>query len=176
MCRRRPQADATAARDDRWDRRRLLAGVGAGVSAALAGCTGVLGGGSPSYEEGDVDDSDGEPRSADELVAAEAVAEEESSEGVTPVDSLSLESHEFVLEDDFRGATIQGTVANDGDDRIQFVEVRARVYDADGDQLGRYLDSTGDLESGSSWAFEVVLLESPDEIDGYDVTALGTPS
>ncbi len=175
MSRQRTDADATAGRDDRWDRRRVLAGVGVGASVAIAGCNGVLGQGAPSYEEGTVD-VDGEPRSADEIVAAEAVADEEISEGVTPLDSLSLEDHEFVLEDDFRGATVQGTVANGGDDRIQFVEVRTRIYDADGDQLGRYVDSTGDLEPGSSWAFEVVLLDSPDEIDGYDVTALGTPS
>ena len=175
MSRQRRCTDVTSGRDDRWDRRRVLAGAGVGVSVILAGCNGVLGQGSPSYEEGTVD-VDGDPRSADEMVAAEAVADEEISEGVTPLDSLSLEDHEFVLEDDFRGATIQGTVENGDDDRIQFAEVRTRIYDADGDQLGRYVDSTGDLEPGSTWAFEVVLLESPDEIDGYDVTALGTPS
>ncbi|AXR79458.1 FxLYD domain-containing protein [Natrarchaeobaculum sulfurireducens] len=175
MSRTRRSADATAGRDDRWNRRRVLAGVGVGASVALAGCNGVLGQNAPSYEEGTVD-VDGEPRSADEMAAAEALADQEIDDGMTPLNSLSLEDHEFVFEDDFRGATVQGTIANDGDDRIQSAEVRTRIYDPDGDQLGRYLDFTGDLESGSTWAFEVVLLESPDEIGGYDVAALGTPS
>lgn len=157
-------------------RRRLLGGLGALAAAGVAGCTDDTVGGDPHYENGSVEDVEGEQRSPEELTAAESLAEEESHEGATPIEAIAITDHEFVLEDDVRGPTVQGTVANEGDDRVELVEVRVRIYDADGDQLGRFLDSTGDLDGGASWSFEVVLLESPGEIADYDVTAVGTPA
>lgn len=159
-------------------RRRVLAALGTGVAAGLAGCLdGSLDvDGEPAYESGEVPEFDADERTAEESTAAEALADEEIHEGVTPLDSLAIADHEFVLEDDYRGPTVQGTVENGGDDRIEIVEVRVRVYDENGDQLGRYLDSTGDLDGGSAWAFEVVVLESPPDVSDYDITVLGTPT
>lgn len=170
----RTLSGATTAATDRPNRRRVLAGLGSGLAVAFAGCADVLGDDAPAYEDGTVDVA-GEPRSPDETVAAEALAETEINEGVTPIGDLELEDHDFVLEDDYRGSTVQGTVLNEGGDRIQLAEVRARVY-GDGDQLGRYVDTIGDLEPDTGWAFEVVVLESPEVIDAYDVAVLGTPS
>ncbi|WP_290819525.1 FxLYD domain-containing protein [Halovivax sp.] len=155
------------------DRRRFLAAAGAVLGASLAGC---VDGREPDYEPGDVPDVDGEPRTAEEMAAAEAIAERDVREGVSPLDDLAVSDHEFVLEDGYEGATVRGTVSNDGDDRIELVEVRVRVYDENGDQLGRYLDRTGDLGAGERWAFAVVLLEAPDDIAEYDVAVLGTPT
>ena len=163
-------------RRDRLSRRRLLGVLGAGTTAAFAGCSDIVGDDAPPYEEGTIGDADGEERSAEEMATAEALAEEEVNEGLTELDSLSFVDHEYVVEDDFRRATVQGTVENTGDNRIQRIEVRARVYDGDGELLGRYLDVTGDLDAGSVWAFEVILLESPNDIESYDVAVLGTPS
>ncbi len=56
------------------------------------------------------------------------------------------------------------------------MEVRARVYDDAGDQLGQYLDTIGDVDAGDRWAFEVILLESPADVGRYDVAVLGTPT
>ncbi|SDQ25822.1 FxLYD domain-containing protein [Natronobacterium texcoconense] len=166
-------------RHDSRSRRRLLVAFGTGSAVALGGCLGdesSIGGDAPAYEDGVIEDVDGEERSAEEMSAAEAVAETETNESVTPLDGLSLRDHEFVLEDDFRGSTVQGTVENTGDGRIQLVEVRVRVYDDEGAQLGRYLASTGDLDGGRVWEFEVVVLESPDDVADYDVAVLGTPT
>ncbi|WP_265110132.1 FxLYD domain-containing protein [Halosolutus halophilus] len=161
-------------------RRRLLASIGAGITAAAAGCTGSGGlGGEPTYEDGTVDArnaSNVSNRSATQMSAAEAVAEREPNDSVTPLDPLSLIEHEFVVEDGYLGSTIQGIVANTGSDRIQIVEVRTRVYDDAGNVLGRYLASTGDLNGGSSWSFQVVVLESPADVADYDITVLGTPT
>ncbi|RQG98799.1 FxLYD domain-containing protein [Natrarchaeobius oligotrophus] len=163
-------------RCDRPDRRRVLAGVGTVAAVALAGCNAVGGDDSPTYESGEVGPIDGDDRTPEETAAAAALAETELNESVTPLDSLAIDDHGFVLEQDFRGPTVQGTVENAGDDRVQLVEVRVRTYDETGDQLGRYLDTTGDLDGGASWAFEVILLESIDDLEGYDVTVLGTPT
>ncbi|AFZ73849.1 hypothetical protein SAMN05443661_12838 [Natronobacterium gregoryi] len=110
-------------------RRRLL--LYAGGAVALGGCLGdgSVGGDGPTYEAGTVADADGDERTAAEMAAAAAVAETEITETVTPLAELSLLDHEFVVEDDFRRSTVQGRLENTGEDRIQTVEVRVRVYD-----------------------------------------------
>ncbi|MXV63618.1 hypothetical protein GS429_16440 [Natronorubrum sp. JWXQ-INN-674] len=159
-------------------RRRVLAALGAGTGTALAGCTGDGASidGDPEYESGDVGEIDGDERSPEQMTAAQSLAEQEINEGVTPLDVISLTDHEFVFEDDYHGSTVQGTVENAGGDRVEFVEVRVRVYNDEGEQLGRYLDTTGDLEGEEDWEFQVVILESPEDIADYDITALGTPT
>ncbi len=154
-------------------RRGLLSALGLASGAVLAGC---LDGNEPDYEDRETVDVDGEERTAEEMATAERLAEQEIREGVTPLADVSLVDHEFVLEDGYEGSTIQGTVENAGDDRLELVAVRTRVYDDAGDQLDRYLDRTGDLAAGERWAFTVIVLESPAEVAGYDIAALATPS
>ncbi|NGM68221.1 hypothetical protein G6M89_04220 [Natronolimnobius sp. AArcel1] len=175
----RTPTEQTHAEQRPYKRRSVLVGLGTATTAALAGCLegdGVSLDGDPHYEDGDVGEIDGEPRTAEQMSAAEAVAEQETHEGVTRVDALGLTDHEFVFEDDYLGSTIQGTVENDGTSRIELVEVRVRVYNDNSDQIGRYLASTGDLSGEATWEFQVVLLESPDDIADYDITVVGTPT
>ncbi|AEH36556.1 FxLYD domain-containing protein [Halopiger xanaduensis] len=162
-------------------RRRVLASLGAGVVAAAgAGCTGSGGlDGEPSYEEGNVGDvnaSNASNRSASQMSAATALAQQQPNTSVTPLESLSLIDHEFVVESGYLGSTIQGTVQNTGGDRIQLVEVRTRIYNGSGNMLGRYFASTGDLDGGEAWEFQVVVLLPPANVADYDITVLGTPS
>ncbi|OVE83962.1 FxLYD domain-containing protein [Natronolimnobius baerhuensis] len=160
-------------------RRSLLVGLTGITGVALAGCLeddGVSLDGNPQFEDGEVGDVDGDPRSAEEMTAAESVAEQDTHEGVTRVQSLGLEDHEFVLEDDYLGSTVQGTVENTDSSRIELAEVRVRVYNDAGDQIGRYLASTGDLAAETTWEFQVVILEDPADIADYDITVVGTPT
>lgn len=162
-------------------RRRVLATLGSGIAAAAAGCLGGGGGlgGQPTYEDGTVsgiNESNVSNRSASEMSTAASLAQQQPSASVTPLDPISLRSHEFVVESGYLGSTIQGSVENTGTDRIQTVEVRTRVYDDGGTMLGRYLASTGDLSGGSTWEFQVIVLEAPSAVDSYDITVLGTPS
>lgn len=161
-------------------RRRLLASLGAGVAVAAAGCTGSGGlDGQPRYQEGNVGDlnaSNVSDRNTSEMSTASALAQQQPSTAVTPLEPLELVDHEFVVESGYLGSTVQGTVANTGTDRIQTVEVRTRVYNGAGNLLGRYLASTGDLGGNSAWDFQVIVLESPSAVAGYDITVLGTPS
>ncbi|WP_254763254.1 FxLYD domain-containing protein [Natrinema marinum] len=160
-------------------RRRVLASVGTGIAAAIAGCSGGGLGGEPTYEEGTVDIgnvSANASRSTSEMATAAALATQQSSTSVTPLGSLALLDHEFVLESGYLGSTIQGTVENDGSSRIRTAEVRTRVYDDTGTLLGRYLATTGDLNAGSTWAFQVIVLEAPADVASYDIAVLGTPT
>lgn len=159
-------------------RRRFVATVGGGAVALLGGCIGTSD--KPTYEAGevnasDINESNRSPRSAEEQIAAEALAETEANESARPVDSLELEQHEFVVKSGYKGPMVQGIVANTGGERIRLAEVRVRVYDAAGDQLGRYLDSTGDIGGGTTWRFTAVLLESVADIADYDIAVLGVP-
>ncbi|QLG50413.1 FxLYD domain-containing protein [Natrinema halophilum] len=162
------------------NRRQVLAAIGAAIPTATAGCTGSGGiGGEPTYEDGNMGDlnaSNYSNRSAAQMGTAAALAQSQPSTSVTPLDPLSLTAHEFVVEDGYLGSTVQGTVENTGTNRIQIVEVRTRVYDDAGNQIGRYLASTGDLNAGSTWEFVVVVLESPTTVADYDITVLGTPT
>ncbi|WP_049890266.1 FxLYD domain-containing protein [Natronorubrum sulfidifaciens] len=157
-------------------RRRVLTVVGAGATAALAGCNDGGVGSEPEYEAGSVGSLDGENRSATEMTAAESLAQQETNDGVTPLEAVTITDHEFVLESDYRGSTVQGTVENTSDDRIELLEVRVRVYDDSGAQLGQFLDSVGDLAGEASWSFQVVILKPPSEITDYDISVLGTPT
>lgn len=155
-------------------RRRILALTGAGLATALAGC-GDQDNEEADFEEGTVDDlPDTGPPEPEEATAAEARAQQEGDEFAIELDALELREHEPVVEDDYRGLTIQGTVENTGDERVDSLEVHARVYDAEGNQLGRYLDSTHDLDGGATWSFTIVVLENPADVDAYDIAALGS--
>lgn len=163
-------------RDEGIGRRRLLATLGSGAAIGVAGCLGSESTAEPAYEAGDVpDDVDGEERTAEEATAAEAMAEQTPRDDLAPLDALSLLDHEFVLEEGFTGPTVQGTAENAGDERLSSAEARVRVYNDAGEQLGLYLDSVSDFGADSEWAFEVVLLESPEDIADYDIAAVGLP-
>lgn len=157
-------------------RRRVLGLLGTGVVGALAGCNNVGINGEPRYERREIGDLKAGNRSPEEVTAAEAIATQEATQGVTPLNSLTITKHEFVLKDGYLGPTVQGIVRNTGENRIKLAEVRVRVFNASGNQLGRYLAVTGDLNGGATWKFQVVILESPADIDRYDITVLGTPA
>ncbi len=109
------------------------------------------------------------------MVAAEAVAQQDPNEGASSVDSLSLDSHEFVVKEGYKGPTVQGTVSNSSEDLLSYAEVRVRVYDETGAQLGLYLDSTNDLGAKTTWRFEAILLTSASKVARYDLALFGIP-
>jgi hypothetical protein len=158
-------------------RRRLLALLGAGVPAVLAGCTGRPAGETDYGERHTVGDlptpAGGNASEATEAAAARARAELADDAYAVGLAALTLRSHELVVKDDYRGVVLEGIVENTGQTQIEYVEVRTRLYDADGNQLGRYLDSTADLAAGGTWSYDVVVLEDPADVHAYDVAVLG---
>lgn len=167
----------TANDRDRRSRRRVLASLGGAGALLVAGCLGDGVDGTPRYEDGEIPENvSGESRNTSEASAASALAQVEPTTTTTALDDLSIVDHEFVYEGGYLGSTVQGVVENTGPDRIQVAEVRVRVYDDAGTQLGQYLDSTGDLDPGETWAFQVVVLEPPGSLADYDISVLGTPS
>ncbi|GAA0238958.1 FxLYD domain-containing protein [Haladaptatus pallidirubidus] len=156
-----------------FSRRFFLTSVGIGTTAILGGCASTDD--DPRYTRAEVTNASGKPRTANELVAAEAIAQQSPDENASSINSLTLNSHEFVVKDSYKGPTVQGTVRNTGGDLLAYAEVRVRVYDDTGAQLELYLDSTSDLSAETAWQFEVVLLTSVNKIASYDIALFGIP-
>lgn len=157
-------------------RRGFLAVCGGGLLAVLGGCAGTTGG--VQYRDGQVNRSNQTnvtERTAQQTTAAQSAAITEPNTNAIPVDSLVLESHEYVVDGGYNGPTVQGTVVNTGTDLARTVEVRVRVYNADGAQLGLYIARTNDLAAGSPWQFKVILLAAAAAITAYDIVVLGVP-
>ena len=159
-------------------RRRVLALLGTGLSTALAGC-GSRSGEEVEYENGGTvgnlsTTEDGNGSNASEAIAAGARAEQADDSYAVELDALELRDHELVVKDDYRGVVIEGIVANTSEERVEYVEVRARIYNTGGNQLDRYLDSTNDLAAGSTWSFDIIVLENPGDVGSYDIAVLGS--
>lgn len=166
-------------------RRQYLFTVGTATAAFsfLAGCTGAEGdtggNGEPSTA------SEGENESGEETeTETETEAEEETDpaqaakgENIEEYKGLQITEHELVNEGDeyFDDMRINGIVENTRDESLDYVEVRARVYDSDGNQLDSYFDNTTDLQAGGSWKFSVYILDEEAEIGDYDIQVKDTP-
>ena len=171
--------------------RRGFLGAAAAVGVtALAGCSGDSGGdggdggdeyedgnGSPESENegesesegnegggesGDANASEGESEGENETDPANA----EQGENVEQHAGLELLEHE-VVEEEF-STSIEGVVANNSGERKDYVEVRARTYNADGQQLNSLMTNTTDLDDGVEWAFTIHVIETED-FDSYDI-------
>lgn len=156
-------------------RRRVLELVGGGATVGLAGCLG--GDGSSAYgPQNDVTVSGNSSlENATNASTQRSFASTTPDPDATTVQALELVEHEPVNAGGYKGLTVQGRVRNDAEQLIEYAEVRTRFYDTDGAHLGTYLASTNDLSAGTEWAFEVVVLESPADVDSYDAGVFGWP-
>lgn len=156
-------------------RRRVLELVGAGAAVGIAGCLG--GDGSSAYgPQNDVGVSgNGSLDNATNASTQQAFASTTPDPDATTVQALELVEHEPVAAGGYKGLTVQGSVRNDAEQLIEYAEVRTRFYGENGAHLGTYLASTNDLSADTEWAFEVVVLESPADVDSYDAGVFGWP-
>lgn len=158
----------------------LLASATTVSAAAIAGCTGsddtdYQEGGGPGEDDdqdSDEDESDGGEDTPDE----EDVKSREQGEDFLEFGDLVITDHELVVEgeDGLEDVLITGVVANEGDERYDYVEVGARMYNSDGQQLDRYMTNTEDLDAGAEWAFEIGVYEDEADIDDYDIGVQGS--
>lgn len=160
---------------DRATRRRLLEVIGLAAGAGVAGCLGSSGDHDYGPQVSVDAQGNGSLDNATEASTQEAFAQQEPDPDAVSVDVLTLVDHEPVVEEGFKGLTVQGTVENTADELVEYAELRVRAYDGD-THLGTYLDSTTDLGGGRRWAFEVVVLEAPDDVTAYDAGVFGWPT
>lgn len=157
--------------------------LGTGLTSALAGCN-TRGNsqsgnrsGNANYQPGNTSDdglSEDTSPNASQASAAATRAETQPSDYAVDLNALKLREHDIIVQDNYKGVTIQGFVEHTGNERLELAEVRTRIYDSDGNQIGFYLDSTNALDPGATWNFEVIVLESPSNVSSYDIAAVGS--
>lgn len=159
------------------DRRKFLLTTGIATTTLLAGCTGddeeeddeaelddaEAEAAEDEEENGEEGDEDGEDEE-DEIDPEEALEDEDTE---STVEGLELLEHELV-SDDF-SAQVEGVVANNTGDELDYVEVGVVLYNEEGQRIGDSFTNTTDLPDGQEWAFEVLLTEDADDIDDYDI-------
>lgn len=160
---------------DAATRRRVLELCGAGAAVGVAGCLG--GGGDTGYgPQNDVAvTGNGSLDSASNASAQKALATTTPDPDATTVEALELVEHEPVAAGGFKGLTVRGRVRNNSDQLVEYAEVRTRFFDRNNNQLGTYLATMSDLAANTEWAFEVIVLESPSDVDSYDAGVFGWP-
>ena len=89
----------------------------------------------------------------------EAPAEQEP---YTIADEQLDDSNQFVVY-------VTGTLTNNTDDEVGYIQVEYNLYDADGAQVGTALANTNNLKAGGAWKFEALGTASPDEVASYEL-------
>ena len=64
---------------------------------------------------------------------------------------------------------IKGTLTNNTDSEVSYIQVEYNLYDADGAQVGTALANTNNLKAGGTWKFEAIGTASPDEVASYEL-------
>ena len=183
-------------------RRRFGALAGAGLTAALAGCSGSedSSGGSndssgeqantgeqtstasPTATAGETTDqptdestsaSTSTSTSADTTTASSSSSGDEQIESVS--DTLEVLEHEL-FEEEFT-AGVRGEIENVSDETLSYVGVQAYFQDEGGTRIGDSLDNTTDLPAGEVWAFEAPYVGSEDAeaIEDYTLAVSDSP-
>lgn len=83
----------------------------------------------------------------------------DDSGGQDSDEALEILEHELVRENQgsrSEKVTVEGRAENTSDRQLSYVEVRARFYNEQGDQIETSLDNTNDLDAGQTWAFEIM--------------------
>jgi len=91
-------------------------------------------------------------------------------DGTGDESGLVFGEHELVEGD--LGTSIEGTLRNETGSEQSYVEVRARLYDADDARLGdTILSNTTNLADGATWRFEISIIQNSEEVDRYELEA-----
>lgn len=100
---------------------------------------------------------------------AEAPAEEQTQE-VEPAEQEPYTIADEQLDDSNQFAVyVTGTLTNNTDDEMGYIQVEYNLYDADGAQVGTALANTSNLKAGGTWKFEALGTASPDEVASYEL-------
>ena len=131
-------------------RRSVLSGTATLLVGALSGCIGGTG-------NGPVDDLPEEDERV-RIIEHQLVREEEGTEEETVV--------------------VRGVAeVIDEEDEVDYVEIRARFYDEEGELLDSTVENVEDVTQETSWEFEIVFPhfgEDAAKVSDYDVTVVTT--
>ena len=125
----------------------------------IGGVGSMMGGGSGTGTTGTGDSADA-AAGTDQAAPEEQPAEEQ--EPYTVTDEQLDSSNPY-------GVFISGTLTNNTDNEVSYIQVEYNLYDADGAQVGTALANTNNLQPGGTWKFEAVGTASPDEVATFEL-------
>lgn len=64
---------------------------------------------------------------------------------------------------------IDGTLTNNTDGEVSYIQVEYNLYDSDGAQVGTALANTNNLQPGGTWKFEALGTAAPDEVASFEL-------
>lgn len=104
--------------------------------------------------------------------------EEDEREGVTDPDDVIVIWDTLVRENagtEEERVTIWGVVRNESDRELGYVEIRARFYDANDEELDAVIENVEDVTEGREWPFEIEFQhfgERAAEVDRYELEVI----
>lgn len=171
------------------ERRTFLTGVSAATTFLLAGCGGD---GDTDLEENTpsettttdstsptpaAEDSDGSSPTESPMESSTETPTEtaEPTASPTPETPIAIESSEFVS---YEGAgstsyAVRGTLVNQADRQLEYVEVAVQYLDADNNVIGEFFTNMVGLQAGQRWQFHVDYYSEadvdPENVESYDI-------
>ncbi|MBM6775186.1 FxLYD domain-containing protein [Olsenella profusa] len=131
------------------------------VVLVVIGAAGSLaGGGNSSSSSSGSSSPAGQTEEQGNVQQTERQAEEQ--EPYTVTDEQIDTSNQFATY-------IGGTLTNNTDHEVSYIQVEYNLYDADGAQIGTALANTNNLQPGGKWKFEAIGTASPDEVASFEL-------
>lgn len=160
------------------ERRKFLHLSAAGASAALlAGCAGgedddnTSNGNGGSTDNGNGNGQNDGGNGGDDIDSDEALEDDDVE---STREGLEILEHEF-YEEDF-SAGVEGVVANNTGEDLDYVEVGVVFYNEDGQRLDDSFTNTTDMPDGEEWLFDVPLLGGDaEDVDDYSIAVTDSP-
>ena len=132
------------------------------VVLVVIGAIGSMGGKNKTAEAPSVS----EVQASEQEPAAQEPAEQEPAE--QEANSYSIADEQMDVSNPY-ALYITGTLTNNTDKQVSYIQVEYNLYDADGAQVGTALANTNNLQAGGVWKYEAVGTASPDEVASYEL-------
>ena len=128
------------------------------VLVVLAGIGSALGGGSDS-------DADAPAQSSAQQSDDQQSAEQEPVDQQEP---YTVTEEQLDASNPY-ATYITGTLTNNTDNEVSYIQVEYNLYDASGAQVGTALANTNNLQPGGTWKFEAIGTVSPDQVASFEL-------
>lgn len=106
-----------------------------------------------------------------ETTASEAASTEAASTEAAPVEDYTVSDETLDTSNPY-AAYITGTLTNNKDTDVSYVQVEYVLYDADGAQIGTALANTNNLKAGGSWKYEACVTADAASIASFELAEI----
>lgn len=106
-----------------------------------------------------------------ETTASEAASTEAASTEAAPVEDYTVSDETLDTSNPY-AVYITGTLTNNKDTDVNYVQVEYVLYDADGAQIGTALANTNNLKAGGSWKYEAYVTADAASIASFELAEI----